>query len=611
MSRRHKLTKILRKRSERLASRRAYLLMLALLAIFLAVETPLVESGVGTLPMGMTATDTIDQSFSSPNFNFQGFGLVAQTYTAGTTGNLTSINLHFLVCSICSGGNLPISINTVSEGVPTSTVMGSTVLAVSTGQLIPFSLPITFPMAIPQTAGIQYAIVIDFSALGGTNVTGEFNDNGYAAGGLFSSFDGGQTWSSNAGSDISFQTNVAPPPTCVTPPTGLISWWAGDGNANDIHGDNDGTLENGATFTPGLVGQAFNLDGYDDLIFVPHNSNLAFGSDQDFTIDAWINLQSPTPGNDDVIVGKGDDQNHRVGVSPNTYRLWVFRDSHAVRFDLIANDVVFSLYSNTSVPLNEWTHVSAVREGIMGYIYINGVLDASAGMTAGSVANSDPLTIGGIYDTLFDPPVQPLEGFGGLIDEVEIYNRALSASEIQEIFNAGSAGKCKNVTAPQLTALGPAKVWLGLKNSDDVGTKFDLLAEVLKNGSLVGSGQLNGVPGGSSGFNNAVLRTINLALSSPVSVVAGDTLSVRLSVRSAVGVSGHRSGTARLWFNDAAANSRFGATIGAATNDYFLLDGFALGTAAGAGAKKTIDVFVDRAAGGNPFKPFGTWSKTF
>ncbi len=158
---------------------------------------------------------------------------------------------------------------------------------------------------------------------------------------------------------------------------------------------------------------------------------------------------------------------------------------------------------------------------------------------------------------------------------------------------------------------GPVQIWLGLKNSDDVGTKFDLLAEVLKNGTLVGSGQLDGVAGGSSGFNNAVLRTINLALSSPVDISAGDTLSIRLSVRIAVGVSGHRSGTARLWFNDAAANSQFGSTIGETTNNHFLLNAFALGNAAGSGPKKTIDVFVDRAVGGNPFKPFGTWSKIF
>jgi hypothetical protein len=96
-----------------------------------------------------------------------------------------------------------------------------------------------------------------------------------------------------------------------------------------------------------------------------------------------------------------------------------------------------------------------------------------------------------------------------------------------------------------------------------------------------------------------------------VTFSAGDMLSFKLSVRIAEGVSGHRSDTARLWFNDSAANSRFTATIGGVTSDYYLLDGFVLGTAAGPGPKKTIDVFVDRAVGGNPFKPFGTWDKTF
>ena len=107
--------------------------------------------------------------------------------------------------------------------------------------------------------------------------------------------------------------------------------------------------------------------------------------------------------------------------------------------------------------------------------------------------------------------------------------------------------------AGHLEALSPAHEWLGLKNSDDVGTNFDLLAEVFRNGALVGSGQVNNVPGGSSGFNNAKDRAITLALTSPGTdpVCAGDTLSIKLSVR-VTATGGHRSGTARLWYNDAA-----------------------------------------------------------
>lgn len=53
------------------------------------------------------------------------------------------------------------------------------------------------------------------------------------------------------------------------------------------------------------------------------------------------------------------------------------------------------------------------------------------------------------------------------------------------------------------------------------------------------------------------------------------------------------------------------ATIGGVTNTYYLRSGFAFSNTAGPGPKTTIDVLVDRAVDGNPFKPFGTWSATF
>jgi hypothetical protein len=183
--------------------------------------------------------------------------------------------------------------------------------------------------------------------------------------------------------------------------------------------------------------------------------------------------------------------------------------------------------------------------------------------------------------------------------------------------NTSSCQFTVTVTAIGLTSLSPAKLWIGLKNSDDVGTKFDLLAEVLRNGSVVGSGQLNDVPGGSSGFNNAVLRTITLILSSAVPMGPGDTMSFRLSVRIAA-TSGHTSGTVRLWYNGAAidsgpsrdAGSRFDATIGGSTSDYFLRSpGFTLDTTAGS-SRVSVDKLASNS-GGNPWQVVGTWSKTF
>ena len=114
------------------------------------------------------------------------------------------------------------------------------------------------------------------------------------------------------------------------------------------------------------------------------------------------------------------------------------------------------------------------------------------------------------------------------------------------------------------------------------------------------------MPGGSSGFNNAKLQTIPLALSGPdpMSFGAADIFSITLYARNACTGSGKSSGAARLWFNDAAASSRFSATIAGQTRDYVLRSGFALSTTVGA-PKQSVDAAVGARCGS--FVPLGTW----
>jgi hypothetical protein len=173
----------------------------------------------------------------------------------------------------------------------------------------------------------------------------------------------------------------------------------------------------------------------------------------------------------------------------------------------------------------------------------------------------------------------------------------------------GASDTCQATVTVKGTTYSPANVWIGLKNSDDVGTNFDLLAEVLKNGNVIGSGEVDNVSGGGSGFNNAVQRAITLAAVSLNGVCTGDTIGIRLSVR--IGATGHRNGTARLWYNDAQANSRFGLTVAGTPTTLYLRTGSALTTTVGTGPRASVDVTVDRLVNGNAWKPFGTWSKTF
>jgi PKD repeat protein len=242
---------------------------------------------------------------------------------------------------------------------------------------------------------------------------------------------------------------------CAAPPLGMVSWWTGDGTANDFFAINNGTLQNGATFAQGRVAGGFSFDGIDDFVLVPPNQNLAFGAGQDFTIEAWINLQRPTPGHDDGIVIKFDVQRERSGITRNWFEVLLWRDTHKARFRAASDREALFVESNSAISVGEWTHLVVTRQGNMGRIYINGVLDASGTIPSGSLANTDPLTIGAYYDTSLNPPVQQFHTFGGLIDEVGIYHRALSAEEILKIFNAGSSGKCAPSNQPPVVDAGP------------------------------------------------------------------------------------------------------------------------------------------------------------
>lgn len=114
------------------------------------------------------------------------------------------------------------------------------------------------------------------------------------------------------------------------------------------------------------------------------------------------------------------------GTSSDHFQFVVSRDG---------NQVVIN--SQTIVQRGVWYHVAASYDGNQSILYVNGVAEASA--TAGFALDYDttPLFIG---TTGTWAPY--LNMFGGLIDEVSLYNRALSTGEIAAIYNAGAAGKC-------------------------------------------------------------------------------------------------------------------------------------------------------------------------
>jgi hypothetical protein len=230
-------------------------------------------------------------------------------------------------------------------------------------------------------------------------------------------------------------------PTCVTPPAGLIGWWPGEGNANDIGGNDSGTLQGGVSASvAGVVGTAFSFDGTSGYVQIPDSPQLRPAN---LTIEAWVRFSSldstgsgGSPPGEQYLVFKqnsrnGDFEGFDLGKSRvSGGDVFCFMVSSASGQGIVVN-------STTFVSPNVWYHVAAVRGSNTAQLYVNGHLEGQTSVSFSQDYGNFPLYFGTSGQSYWD------HKFSGLLDEVSLYNRALSASEIAAEYNAGNAGKCK------------------------------------------------------------------------------------------------------------------------------------------------------------------------
>jgi len=228
------------------------------------------------------------------------------------------------------------------------------------------------------------------------------------------------------------------------PPANLVSWWDGDAvdgsTAIDIEDSNDGTLNGGVALVGGKVGQAFEFDGMDDFIEVPTAANIEV-ENGDLTIDMWVKLTGPDTAQYDLIdklLSPGVGSEFASGFILHTL-IATTGGAGITRF-CFANTSIGGRRcydATTNIVDEQFHHVAAVKSGLDVKIYVDGQDDNA--VLDHSLAHSveDPVSM------LIGKRHLNIAFFKGIIDEVEIFDRALSASEIQAVFNASSAGKCK------------------------------------------------------------------------------------------------------------------------------------------------------------------------
>jgi Concanavalin A-like lectin/glucanases superfamily len=239
---------------------------------------------------------------------------------------------------------------------------------------------------------------------------------------------------------------------CVAPVEGMTSWWPGDGNSDDIVAGRNASFLGDATTGPGLVGEAFVLDGDGDYIEAPEALVFNFGT-RNFTVDLWVNFNDLT--GEQVLMEK-----------------WIQHDPNSQGWTLtkLPGQVIRLAWGNGNgsgnsidsnmldLQPNTWYLFSATRNGRLITLYMNGTAIASGEYATLDLNSTSSLKFGHRGNPTDTPGSDDDRGFylNGRIDEVEIYNgTALTQEQILDIYTAGSAGKCKgnsNIPLPTIRA---------------------------------------------------------------------------------------------------------------------------------------------------------------
>ena len=224
----------------------------------------------------------------------------------------------------------------------------------------------------------------------------------------------------------------------------LILWMRMDNNNSSYMLDNssygnNGKFVNGSSIINGKYGKAFSGDGYGRFIAIPDSSSIDSLSVNDrMTVCSWVYQYSNNNsfGNYQAVIGQWETSTNKKsfglleGVAGDgIYGFYITPDGSTYQ-DAVSNSVL---------SINTWHHICGVMNGSTANLYVNGVLQIDNG-TISSIYNSDVnLTIGYYYtNSIF---------YNGSIDEVLIFNRALSQNEIRAIYNSSAyASFAKNYT---------------------------------------------------------------------------------------------------------------------------------------------------------------------
>jgi subtilisin-like proprotein convertase family protein len=233
---------------------------------------------------------------------------------------------------------------------------------------------------------------------------------------------------------------------------GITAFWRGENNYSDSINGNNGTVTTGTVpFVSAEVGNGFNYTNGPDRLSVPDAPNLDFGAGQDFSVDAWIRANSDSRGFpfvEDIVEKRFVPSPYPNYSTGQGWELCLASGQLGGQLGDTAPAGGFTTFGGGGPDLRDgkFHHVALtlVRNSTTGgKLYVDGQLVTTFDPTSqsGSLSNTQPVLIG-------NHPDPGVDGyFNGVIDEVSIYRRAISASEVKAIYTNLTAGKFDSATS--------------------------------------------------------------------------------------------------------------------------------------------------------------------
>jgi hypothetical protein len=223
-----------------------------------------------------------------------------------------------------------------------------------------------------------------------------------------------------------FAASCAPLPSNLQ--NGLVGYWPFCGNANDESGNGNNGTVNGATLTEdrfGVADAAYDFDGVDDLIDIGNASSINSIS-LDFSISYWINLNSPSTNS--MVIASFASGLGGAGWRFHSAIRGDSVDSRFMRSDIINWEI--NTTPQSSIVQNQWLNIVVVRNDNIFQTYINNDL-ASTKQVSGIEINSP--TVEALTKIGVNWP-SSTEYLNGMVDDIGIWNRALTPEEVQQLY---------------------------------------------------------------------------------------------------------------------------------------------------------------------------------